>query len=175
MVKGIAVVLLRVLGVWFCLSGIVYLPWTITAFGAMGDQAIDNAVYIAAMAGSGLLLMIFSRPLASLISPRTDVPAGEQTVLNTEALVSAGTILIALYLLINGVANLTAPFLELLEFLWNKTSTMARDHEEEFLSYGESIIVRYDYVIAGIARIVLALIVLLVHPRIARLARRGTT
>lgn len=174
MVKGIAIVLLRVMGVTFCLSAIVTLPWTITFYGSMGDEAVQNIVYIVIMLTTGLGVIAFSRVLASLIAPGDIASSSEENVVSEEALVSAGTIILGIYLLITGLTNLIAPFLEFMEFLWVKTSMMARDHEEEFLEYGQSVLARYDYVIAGIAKVILAFIVILFHPRIAELARKKT-
>ncbi|NHK29311.1 hypothetical protein FF098_015440 [Parvularcula flava] len=172
MVKGIAIVLFRLLGVFFCLTALLTLPWTISDFFQVGGDALTGLIHFAILFSSGLMPIAFSKSLAGLIVPRDENNGLAETAVSAEEIVSAGTILIALYLLIVGIGNLVAPILELMEFLWTKTVVMSQDHDEDFIAEGQSIIGRYDYLIAGVAKVVLALIVLLFHPRIAKLARR---
>lgn len=168
MLKGIATVLLRVMGVWFCLTAILQLPWTITAYGAMGDQTIQQLAYVAGHLTGGVFLIVFSTGLADKCVPRPLTDDGAAGEISSDMLVSAGTALIALFVVIDAIADFIPSLLHLISYTAARTVEMSQDHDAEYFGEGTAFFKRFDYLISSVAKMVLAAILLILHPRIAR-------
>lgn len=168
MLYGLSVIILRLMGVSWCFGAAMQLGWLVLVFGQDPGNDISAILYclLAIVVGVGLIFL--SRKIASKVVPEgmTDV----NPPINVEDLISAGTALLGIYVMIYGLVDLAAPVFRYAGYALNEISEMSRDHNTGYSDEAfPAVRMRIDSFVQGFVKLMLGLVLVLFNSRVAGL------
>ncbi|GGD08341.1 hypothetical protein [Aquisalinus flavus] len=127
MVKGIAVVLLRVLAVSFIINAIYTISWGVyLSTTSDPSQSISLIVYGAAGLLLGLVLIVVSGPFGRLVGK--GLGSAEQEPVSEETLITVGSALLGVYFIVSALSEFAPELWRWVSLYLSQIPDLARNH-----------------------------------------------